>query len=59
MPLFTDFDPEEGLISPGFEKLGLALPEYAVMAFLSERPSGIFSPSPKRTKDTRQGNSCR
>ena len=37
MPLFTDFDPEEGLISPGFEKLGLALPEYAVMAFLSER----------------------
>ena len=24
MPLFTDFDPEEGLISPGFEKLGLA-----------------------------------
>ena len=57
MPLFTDFDPEEGLISPGFEKLGLALPEYAVMAFLSERH--IFSPSPKRTKDTRQGNSCR
>ena len=41
MPLFTDFDPEEELISPGFEKLGLALPEYAVMAFLSERPSGI------------------
>lgn len=43
MPLFTDFDPEEGLISPGFEKLGLALPEYAVMAFLSERHIQSFA----------------
>lgn len=56
MPLFTDFDPEEGLISPGFEKLGLALPNTPSWHFFLK---DISSPSPKRTKDTRQGNSCR
>lgn len=56
MPLFTDFDPEEGLISPGFEKLGLALPEYAVMAFLSERHIQSFA---EAHEGYQAGNSCR